>query len=180
MPAQARILASRKVFTGKIISVRVDQVEEPGGVRARREVVVHPGAVVVIPSLSDGRVVLVRQYRHAAGRALWELVAGTLEPGEKPLAAARRELQEETGYRARRLKTLLSFFSSPGVMTERMHLVEARGLTRARACPDADERLEVRLFTRSELAAMLKRGTFNDAKTLVGLLCILSRHPASR
>jgi ADP-ribose diphosphatase len=180
MPSRAKVLASRKIYTGRIISLREDRVREPGGVLTRRELVVHPGAVVVLPRLPDGRVVLVRQYRHAAGRALWELVAGTLEPGEKPLQAARRELREETGYLARRMTPVLDFFSSPGFLTERMYLVEAHGLTRSRPCPDTDEHITVGRFTLRQIAALLRRNTFRDAKTLVGLLWILRGRQSDR
>lgn len=180
MPSRAKVLARRKIYQGHIISLREDRVREPGGVVTRREVVVHPGAVVIIPVLPDGRVVLVRQYRHAAGQALWELVAGTLEPGEKPLQGARRELQEETGYRARRVKLLLDFFSSPGFATERMYLVEARGLAHSRARPDRDERISVGRFTLRQIAGLLHRKAFHDAKTLVGLLWLLGRETTGR
>ena len=101
---------------------------EPGGVKATREVVCHRGSVVVLPRLDDGRVLLVRQFRYAAGKSLWELVAGGIELGETPAAAARRELLEETGYRARTLRPLFHFYASPGFLSERMFLFEARGL----------------------------------------------------
>lgn len=153
-----------------MLTLRIERLVEPGGVRAEREVVCHPDSVVVLPRLSDGRVVLVRQYRHAAGQPLWELVAGSLQPGEKPLQAARRELAEETGYRARRLTAVLDFFASPGFLTERLHLVEARGLKVFRARPEPDERITVGRFTRRQVTTLLRRKKIRDAKTLVGLL----------
>jgi ADP-ribose pyrophosphatase len=176
---RSRILKSKTVFKGKLLKVRTDLVAEPGGVRAVREIVWHPGSVVVLPRLADGRIVLVRQYRHAAGRPLWELVAGGLEPGESLLAAARRELLEETGYRARRLRRLLSFFPSPGILTERMHLFEASGLALDTARPEADERLTLGRFTRRQLRQMVVTGRIADAKTLVGLLWTLGRRSGS-
>jgi ADP-ribose pyrophosphatase len=156
-----------------VVGLKLDDVIEPGGIRATREVVVHPGSVVVMPRLADGRVVLVRQFRHAAGARLWELVAGGLHAGERVLPAARRELLEETGYRARKLSRLFSFFPSPGFLNEKMHLVEARELTLATAQPEEDERIEVGRFTRSELGRMMSSGKIQDGKTLIGVLWLL-------
>lgn len=150
----------------------VDEVVEPGGVKAVREIVRHPGSVVVIPFLDDGRVVLVRQYRHAARQSLWELVAGGLNRGEKPERAARRELVEETGYRARSVRFLFDFYPSPGFLSERMFVVEARGLTAAEAAPEEDERIEVGRFTPIEIRKMLRARMIRDGKTLIGLFWI--------
>lgn len=173
MTARFRILQSKTIYSGKVVKLRVDRVVEPGGVTALREVVCHPGSVVVLPRLDDGRVVLVRQFRYAAGRHLWELVAGGMEPGETPRRAARRELIEETGYRARTLKPLFDFFPSPGILNERMFLVEARGLTRGKSEPESDERLEVGIFTPVQLRKMLRAKQIKDAKTLAGLSWLL-------
>jgi ADP-ribose pyrophosphatase len=150
--------------------LKVEQVVEPGGVVATREVVCHPGSVVIVPHFPGGRVIMVRQYRHAVGESLWELVAGGLEPGETPRQGARRELLEETGYRARVIKPLLEFFPSPGVMNEKMHLFEAHGLTLSRGQPDADERLDIGIFGTDELRKMVQKNKIRDAKTLVGIL----------
>jgi len=163
------------VYRGRVLTLKLDEVIEPGGIRARREVVVHPGSVVVLPCLADGQIVLVRQFRYAARRSLWELVAGSLEPGEGVLPAARRELIEETGYRARKLRRLLTFFPSPGFLTEQMHLVEARDLTPAKARPEEDERIEVGRFHRAELERMMVSGKIQDGKTLVALLWLFRR-----
>jgi ADP-ribose pyrophosphatase len=168
-----RVLKSKTIFKGKLVTLKVDQVTEPGGVRAAREVVCHPGSVVVLPSLPDGRVVLVRQFRYAAGQSLWELVAGGIEPGETPRQAARREMIEETGYRCSHLTPLLEFFPSPGVLTEKMHLVRATGLTAAEAHPESDERIRVGLFTMRQVGEMLRSGKIKDGKTLVGLYWFL-------
>jgi ADP-ribose pyrophosphatase len=167
---------SQVVFKGKVFRVRHDQVVEPRlsgrGTRGPvvREVVEHRGSVVVLPVFADGRVLLVRQYRHAAGQALWELVAGHVEGGETPLQAARRELREESGYEARRFRRLLSFYPSPGFVTEKMHLYKATGLRFVGTSPEEDEELEVRVFTRKELKRILDRGRLRDGKTLVGVL----------
>lgn len=175
VPASLKVLKSRTIYKGRVVQLRVDEVLEPGGVRATRELVCHPGSVVIIPILPDGRVVLVRQYRYAARQALWELVAGGLEPRETPGKAAHRELAEETGYRARQVKRLFDFFPSPGILNERMFLMEAHGLTRGEARPDSDERLKVGRFTRKQLARMLHSHRIRDAKTLVALLWHLYR-----
>lgn len=169
-----RALSSETVYRGRVVGLKVDRVVEPGNVEATREVVCHPGSVVVLPLLDDGRVLLVRQFRYATGKSLWELVAGGLKPGERPGAAARRELLEETGYVARRLRRLFSFYPSPGFLNERMVLVEARGLTSGKAQPEADERIRVGRFTRTQLGHMLRLNRFQDAKTLVGLLWFFS------
>jgi ADP-ribose diphosphatase len=171
--SRARVVRSTRIYQGKAVILTVDEIVEPGGVAVRREVVHHPGSVVVLPRFSDGSLLLVRQYRHAAGRFLWELVAGTLEPGEKPARAARRELKEESGYRARRWKHLFNFFPSPGILDEKMRLFEARGLKLEKASPEPDERISVRRFSPAQLRRMLASGKIQDAKTLVGLLWIL-------
>ncbi len=156
-----------------MVELRLDRIVEPGGIEASRELVVHPGSVVVLPVFPDGRVILVRQFRYAARRSLWELVAGGLEPREKPLKAAARELQEETGYRAGRFRLLFSFFPSPGILAERMHLVMAQGLTPGKANPEEDERLEIRIFKRGELGKMFREKKIEDAKTLIGLMWLV-------
>jgi len=140
-----------------VIRVKLDRVIEPGGVEATREVVEHHGSVVVIPRLSNGHFILVRQFRYPAGKRLWELVAGSMEPGESVVRAARRELQEETGYGAGALKRLFSFYPSPGFLTEEMHLVEAWDLKPSEANPEADERIEVGEFSKSSLVSSCER-----------------------
>jgi ADP-ribose pyrophosphatase len=170
MGSRLRILRSQTLYRGRIVTLKLDRIIEPGGMQAVREVVVHRASVVILPRLEDGRVILVRQYRYAARQELWELVAGTLERGETVLRAARRELLEEAGYRARRVRHLVSFYPSPGFLTERMHVIEARGLILSRARPESDERIEVGKFTRRELDRMMASGEIEDGKTLVALL----------
>jgi ADP-ribose pyrophosphatase len=174
MARRARILKSQTLFRGRVIQLKVEQVVEPGGVQTTREVVCHRGSVVVIPRLPDGRVLLVRQYRHAVGETLWELVAGGIEAGETPHQSAQRELREETGYRARTLRPILEFYPSPGILSEKMRLVEARGLTPAESQPDPDERIELGSFTVPELLNMVKSNEIRDAKTLVGILWLFA------
>lgn len=178
---RARVRRSQVLFRGRVFQVRRDLVEEPplpdrrgaqGRSRARtvvREIVVHGGSVAVLPVLPDGRILLVRQYRHAVGDFLWEVVAGHIEPGEKPPAAARRELQEETGYTARRLEPLLEFYPTPGFLSEKMYLYRATGLKAGTARPEEDEAFEVRAFRPAELRRMIRQRQVRDAKTLVAL-----------
>lgn len=165
-----RVLSSKSLYHGRIVHLKLDRVSEPGGVEATREVVEHPGSVVIVPHLPNGHIILVRQFRYAARKRMWELVAGTLEAGESVIRAARRELQEETGYKAGSLKRVLSFYPSPGILSEQMHLIEARDLTLSKANPEADERIEVGEFSKSQLDKLLREKKISDGKTLVGLL----------
>jgi len=167
---QARVLSSRQVFAGRIFSVRRDRVREPGGVIAVRDIVVHPGSVVVLPIFPGGTLLLIRQYRHAARAFLWELVAGRVDAGESPVQAAYRELVEETGYTARRLRKLLEIFPSPGFVSERMWIFSASGLTRGAASPEDDERIIARRFSLAAAEQMIRRGTLRDAKSIAAIL----------
>jgi ADP-ribose pyrophosphatase len=168
--ATAKIVRSRITYDGKIFGVRRDEVIEPGGLRTTREVITHPGSVVVLPVLSSGRIVLVRQYRHATRQFLWELVAGRIDRGENPRRAAARELIEETGYRAKRFGVFLDVFPSPGFLEERMYLLLAEGLTPGKAQPEADEKITAHAYTPEELKQMIHRRKLRDAKSIVGLL----------
>lgn len=167
---KARLLSSRILYRGPVFDVRRDRVLEPGGIEVTRDIVTHSGSVVLLPLFPDGRILLVRQYRHAVGRFLWELVAGRIDPGEPPLQAARRELLEETGYSARRLHKLLDLFPTPGFVSERMLVYLATGLRRGSAQPEADERIQTRKFTLAELERKIHRGTLRDAKSVAALL----------
>ena len=171
---KAKILGSEMIYEGPVFGLRRDEVIEPTGLRARREVITHPGSVVVLPVLEDGRIVLVRQYRHATRQYLWELVAGRKEPRETPKQGAARELLEETGYRAKRFKVFLDVFPTPGFLEERMYVVLAEGLTAGEAQPEDDEKIEVRAYNVKELAEMMKRGRLKDAKSIAGILYYLT------
>ncbi len=166
----ARIISRRTIFTGRVFGVRQDRVVEPGGVEVTRDVVTHNGSVVLLPVFPDGRILLVRQYRHSVDQYLWELVAGRIDRGEQPLSAARRELREETGYTARRFRKLLDVFPTPGFVSERMIVYSAHGLRSGVATPEDDEVITARLFTLRQLEAMMRRGTLRDAKSIAGIL----------
>jgi len=168
--SHARVVKSRVVYRGPVFGVRQDVVIEPGRVRAVRALVTHPGSVVLLPVFADGRLLLVRQYRHAVRRFLWELVAGRMEPGESPMTAARRELQEETGYTARRFRRLLEIIPTPGFVSERMLIYLAEGLARGAARPEADERIAARRFHLTELLRLVQRGSLRDAKSVAAIL----------
>ena len=163
------------VFKGKHIQVRVDQVMDPDGKVWAKEIVVHPGAVCVVALLDDGNVILVRQYRHAAGQELLEICAGGLNPGEDPVEAAMRELEEETGYRAAKMVERARFWTTPGFTTEFMYLYEATGLVKTETNPDEDESIEVEIVSPGEALRMIDDGRIQDAKSILGLQRILSR-----
>ena len=167
---KARVLSSITVYEGPIFGIRRDKVIEPSGVRATREVITHPGSVVVLPVLADGRILLIQQYRHATRQYLWELVAGRMDPGETPKAAAARELIEETGYRARRFRIFLDIFPTPGFLEERMFILLAEGLTAGEAEPEEDEKIISRSHDRKQLEEMIRGGKLRDAKSIAGIL----------
>lgn len=168
--SKGRVIESRLVYHGPLFDVRRERVREPGGIVAMRDVVVHFGSVVLLPVLDDGRILLVRQYRHAARQHLWELVAGRIERGEPAAGAARRELEEETGYSGRRFRRLTAFFPTPGFVTERMLLYMADGLRAGTARPEADEKIRTRAFSLSDLERKIRRGAIRDAKSIAGIL----------
>lgn len=168
------------VHTGRKIQVAVEEEIRPDGRVVRRDIVLHPGAVVILPLLDDGSVVLLRNVRPAVGQTLWEVPAGTLEPPEPPEAAAIRELAEETGYRAARWRKLTEFYPSPGVMSERMHLFVAEGLTPGEMALEADEQLTPHVVAWSQALAWATDGTIQDAKTLVALLLVEQLRQAAR
>ena len=168
--AIGKILQSKVVYKGPIFGVRLDEVLEPTGVRTTREVITHPGSVVIMPVLPDGRIILIQQYRHAARQFLWELVAGRMDAGESVRQAAVRELIEETGYRAKRLRVFLDVFPTPGFLEERMYILLAERLKLGEAEPEEDEKIVVRAFTRAELEKMIQRGVLRDSKSIAGLL----------
>ncbi len=175
----AKRLSHRVAYRGRLLTVEVDRVVEPGGVEVDREVVRHPGSSVVLPITADGSLVLVRQYRYAVRDFLWEVPAGHIDSGELPEEAARRELVEETGYYPHRLQKLLDFYPAPGFTDERMHLFRGTELEERETRPEEDENIEVRLFDVKEALRMVSAREIRDAKTLVAL-SFLEERPSRR
>jgi len=169
----ARLVSSKTVYRGPVFWVTTDHVQEPGGVKVRRDIVQHSGSVVVLAvddSRSIPRVLLERQYRHAAGNYLWELPAGRIDPGEKELRAAQRELIEETGYRAAHWRRILKFYASPGFVAETMAVFLATGLQTGVAEPEEDEIILKRMVPLPAAVRMVLKGTIRDAKTISSVL----------
>jgi len=167
---KAKLLHSKPLFDSDYFRLVEDNVLDPEGHNIRRLVVRHDGSAVVLPHDGKGRILLVRQYRHPANDYLWELPAGKVDPGETPLAAAKRELKEETGFRARNWTRLAAFYNSPGFSGEHTNLYLAEGLIAGEASQIDDERLHLRWFTLRELEALIDSVKLNDAKTLIGTL----------
>jgi len=176
--SKAKILNQDVVFKGRVVELRVDRVIEPGGHDVTREVVVHPGAVCIVARPTPDQVILIRQYRHCAGGVLFEIPAGGLNDSEDPREAAIRELEEETGYRAKEVIERARFWTTPGFTTEYMYLFEATGLTRTQINPDDDEVIEVDIVSNKEALGMIDQGRIQDAKSILGLLRVLAM-PAS-
>ncbi len=167
---KARLLSSRESYRGPAFRVTTDEVVEPSGIRVRRDVVRHSGSVVVLAVDKESRVLLERQYRHSAGKFLYELPAGGIDSGESALVAGKRELLEETGYSARKWKRILSFWPSPGFLAETMVIFLARDLQPGPAHPEADEIIEVQFVALKKAVAMVVSGAIQDAKTICGVL----------
>jgi len=170
---KARVISSRAAYRGPAFWVTTDQVLEPSGVQARRDIVRHTGSVVVLAvddTHSEPHVLLVRQYRHAASQYLWELCAGRIDEGENELVAAKREFREETGYTARQWKRIFRFYASPGFVAETMSIYLARDLRPGTAHPEDDEAIALRFFPLSAALRMVRSGAIKDAKTIIGVL----------
>jgi ADP-ribose pyrophosphatase len=171
---KAQIVTSKLAYQGKVFSVYTENVREPNGVEAVRDVVRHSGSVVIL-AVDDSNprnplVVIERQFRHAADQYLLELPAGRVEHGEKTLAAAKRELMEETGYRAKKWTKLVRYYASPGFVAEWMEIYLATGIKTGLAQPEEDEKIEVTLVPLKELVKMCISGQINDGKTIIGAL----------
>ena len=175
LTGKARTLSSKTVYKGRVFWVTSDEVTEPGGVRATRDVIRHNGSVVILAvdeskNPADPDIILIRQYRHAAGQFLIELPAGRVDANEATLAAAKREMIEETGYRAKRWTLLTKYFASPGFLGEWMQIYLARDLREGTATPEPDENIEVFRLPLSEALALIAANKIHDGKTLIGLM----------
>ena len=165
-------MQTKHIYTGIVVNLNVDTVTLPNGLTVDLEVVRHPGAAAVVPLKDDGTVVLIRQFRHAAGGFIYEIPAGKLSPGEEPVACAARELEEEIGYRAGSFELLSSIFTAPGFTDEVIHVYKATGLTKGLQHLERDEVLEIIEMPLSEAIAMIQSGAIRDAKTMVGLQAV--------
>ncbi|HEX4156063.1 MAG TPA: NUDIX hydrolase [Acidobacteriaceae bacterium] len=184
LTGRARILSSKTVYKGNVFWVTSDEVLEPGGVRARRDVVRHNGSVVILAvdastTPDDPQILLIRQYRHPAGQFLLELPAGRIDPGEKMLPAAKRELLEETGFRAKRWSHHVRYFASPGFVSEAMNIFLAEDLLAGEATPEEDERIELHFTPLSECVRLALEGKLHDGKLLIGVLFYYALRSAS-
>jgi ADP-ribose pyrophosphatase len=181
---KATVLASKESFKGHVFNVTTDTVTEPGGITSTRDVIRHNGSVVILAvdssrSKRNPTILLERQYRHAAGQFLLELPAGRIEPGEAPLAAAKRELIEETGFRARRWSRLVRYFASPGFLAEFMQVYLAEDIRPGVAEPEEDEKITLSQVPLSDVLEMIDAGKILDGKTILSVLLFASRRKAA-
>ena len=160
----------KKIFQGYCFDVVRDDVIWPNQKRINRDLILHPGISVILPVLDSKHLILIRQYRYGAGKSLWEIPAGTIDGKETPLACAKREIEEEIGYRAGKWKKITECFASPGFNTERIHCFMASGLKKTQACLEEDEILEMKVFSCREVERMIRKKQICDAKSLVPLL----------
>jgi ADP-ribose pyrophosphatase len=165
-----KIISSEELIRTPIFYVTMDHALDPDGFEIKRAIVRHPGSAVVMPVDERNRVLLVRQYRLPAGKYLWELPAGRVDAGETPLQAARRELAEETGYRARKFKKIAEFYPSPGFLEEKMTIYLAKELTAGEQKPMEDERIQTAWYSAREIDRLIEAGKILDAKTQIGFL----------
>ncbi|MEW6545159.1 MAG: NUDIX hydrolase [Nitrospirota bacterium] len=168
-------MSIKNIFKGRVLTLNLETVELPNGATVELEIVRHPGAAAVVPMKDERTVVLIRQFRLAAGGFIYEIPAGKLHPGEDPRACAEREIEEEIGYRAERIERLETFFTAPGFTDEVMHLFKATELTKTQQRLDHDEVLEVVEIPLEKAIELIRDGTIRDAKTIVGLQSVYLR-----
>lgn len=173
------LVSTERIYTGKVVNLDVDTVRFPDGSTGQLEMLRHPGASAVVPLLDeprshDPRVLLIRQFRHAADDFIWEIPAGRLDPGETPATCAHRELEEETGMSADALSRLITIFTTPGFTDEKIHIFLAHSLKPGKHRREKDEFMEVHTRKWSEAMTMIRNGEIRDGKTLVGLMFVES------
>ncbi len=171
---------TKNIYNGKVITLNIDTVQLPNGVTVDLETIRHPGAAAIVPIKDDGTVVLIRQFRHAAGGFIYEIPAGKLCPGEDPLECASRELEEEVGYRASSFELLSSIFTAPGFADEVIHVYKATGLTKGCQHLDRDEVLEIVEMPLHLAITRIQDGTIRDGKTIVGLQAVYIGNATNR
>jgi ADP-ribose pyrophosphatase len=174
-----KVLESKVVYKAPVFYVTSEQVKEPSGVKVRRDLIRHPGSVVIMAldeTKAEARVLLIKQYRYAAGDEIWEFPAGRIDPGDTPLSGAKRELAEETGYKAREWKRALFFYSSPGFLDETMSVFLARDLVKGKATPEEDEFITASLVPISKAISMVMNDEIKDAKTIAGILWLAQKY----
>lgn len=170
-----QVISGETIYEGRVFDVQIDHISE-GDVEYKREIVVHRGSAVIVPVFGDGTVALVRQYRHAAGKYLLEVPAGSLDEGEDPESGAMRELEEEIGYRADKVEKIAEFYVSPGFLTEKMFVYLATGLTETSQNLEEDELIEIERLTFELALEKIRNGEIEDAKTIVGLTFAATRY----
>lgn len=168
-------ISTKHIYKGRIFDIRVDTIRE-GELEYERDIIEHPGSGVIVPVYEDGTVALVRQYRHAAGKSLLEIPAGSLDEGESPETGARRELEEEIGVTAENFEQIAEFYVSPGFLTEKMYVFLATGLKETRQSLDDDEIVEIERISFERAFEMIRSGEIEDAKTIVGLTITGARY----
>lgn len=170
-----KIISQEIVYKGRLVTLRVDRIQEDGCPEATREIVMVPNAVCIVARPTAEQVILIRQYRHATGRQLLEIPAGGLNPNEDPEKAAVRELEEETGYRAGKIVQRGGFWMTPGFTTEFMHVYEATELVKTQINPDEDEVIEVEIVSNGDVFRLIEEGQIQDSKSIASLLKVLTR-----
>lgn len=168
-------LNKKNIYKGRIVDLNIEQVRLPNGKNIELEVIHHSGASAIVPLKDNGQVVLIKQFRHAAGGFIYEIPAGRLDKGEDPAACAARELEEEVGYKTRRLEKLITILTTPGFCDERVHIFMARNLIQTKQRLDPDEVLEIVEMSLDEAIRGIRDGIINDAKTIAGLSAVYFR-----